>query len=58
MFRWKTTKEQLLEEKRKNAMLTQRLVEVTDALIEIAGLSAAQDDAIVELAEIIAESEV
>jgi hypothetical protein len=56
MFKFKTTKQRLQEERRKNEALNAQLVEVTDALLELAELAAAQDDALIELAEITAES--
>lgn len=58
MFKLKTVKQRLQEEQQKNEALNAQLIEVTDALVELAELSAAQDDALVEQAEITAESEV
>ena len=56
MFQYKTTRQQLLDEKRKNEALTAQNIELTNALLELAGLLAAHDDAIVEVAGIVAES--
>lgn len=56
MFKLKTVKQRLQEEQRKNETLNAQLTELTDALVELAELSAAQDDALVELAGITAEN--
>ncbi|MEG1754398.1 MAG: hypothetical protein RRZ93_07915 [Ruthenibacterium sp.] len=56
MFKFKTAKQQLQEERQKNEALNAQLTEVTDALIELAGLVAMQDDALIELAGITAEN--
>ena len=58
MFQYKTTRQQILDEKRKNEVLTAQNIELTNALLELAKLLAAHDDAIVEIAAIVAESEV
>ncbi len=58
MFRYKKMHELLLEERQKNRVLNSQIADITDAIIELAELSATQDDAIVELAEIIEEGEV
>ena len=52
MFQYKTTRQQLLDEKRKNEVLTAQNIELTNALLELAKLLATHDDAIVEIAEI------
>lgn len=58
MFRYKKMNELLLEERQKNRVLTSQIADITDAIIELAELSATQDDALVELAEILEENEV
>ena len=55
MFQYKTTRQQLLDEKRKNEVLTAQNIELTNALLELAKLLATHDDAIVEIAEIVTE---
>ena len=56
MFGYKSTHQQLMDERRKNEALTAQNIELTNALIELAKLLAAHDDAIVEVAGIAAES--
>lgn len=46
MFKYKTTKDQLLEEKRKNEMLQARLIELQDATIELAEVVAMNEEVI------------
>lgn len=46
MFEYLDTKKQLLEEQRKNAELQARNTEVENALIELAGVVAGNEDAI------------
>ena len=58
MFGYKSTRQQLIEERHKNEILTAQNMELTNAVIELAGLLATHDDAIVEIAEIATESEV
>jgi len=58
MFGYKSTRQELNEERRKNESLTAQNIELTNALIELAALIATHDDAIVEIAAITAESEV
>ena len=55
MFQYKTTRQQLLDEKRKNEVLTAQNIELTNALLELAKLLATHDDAIVEIAGIVTE---
>ena len=57
MFCYKSTRQQLIEERQKNEVLTAQLIKVTDALVEIAGLTAVHEDALVELADIITDIE-
>ena len=56
MFQYKTTRQQLLDEKRKNEVLTAQNIKLTNALLELAKLLAMHDDAIVEIAGIVTES--
>ena len=55
MFQYKSTQQQLIDEKRKNEVLTAQNIELTNALLELAKLLAMHDDAIVEIAEIATE---
>jgi len=55
MFQYKTTRQQLLDEKRKNEVLTAQNIELTNALLELAKLLATHDDAIVEIVGIVTE---
>jgi hypothetical protein len=47
MFKFLSTKDQLLEEKRKNEALQAQIKEQEDALIELAEIIAANEEAIV-----------
>ena len=58
MFKCKTIHQQFIEERRKNEALTAQNIELANAVIELAGLLATHDDAIVEIAEIATRSEV
>jgi hypothetical protein len=49
MFKYLSDKEQLLEEKRKNEALQARNKELEDALIELAAIVAANEEAIQEV---------
>ena len=55
MFQYKTTHQQLLDERRKNEALAAQNIELTNVLLELAKLLATHDDAIVEIAGIVTE---
>ena len=55
MFCYKNIKKLLIEEQQKNAALTEQNDDIMAALVELADIAAAQDDALVELAEMAIE---